>query len=122
MKPHNKKYLSVINNIAKGIETYLSGQPELHLRVQVTPMLDVEDKQFDIAIQKKRTEEFRIVINVCKTIHIQDCYSRLMIRQTIFQLDEIFVYDYQKGNWIANNCAETSYSNLLKLELSHLLK
>jgi hypothetical protein len=100
------------------LELFLANNPGLELEVLSIPILEYETELFDIVIREQKTENVRIVINVCKTGEVMDYYSRLLVRQVIFPIDEIFVYDYQKNVWLANNYAESSVSFVLTVELA----
>lgn len=84
----------------------------------LNPILDFEIGHLDIIIRERKSEDIKIVINVCKTALFEGCYHRLVVRQKIFRIDEIFVYDYQKNVWLENNCAESSYSRIFDVRFT----
>ena len=121
MSPHNKQQIKATHSFIGKLEHFLANNPVLELEVVSIPILDYETRVFDIVIKEQKTENVRIVINVCRTKNFQDCYNRLLVRQVIFPIDEIFVYDCQTGKWLENNCAENSYSSILKITLATFL-
>lgn len=122
---YNPENQEIVYNLAKRMRQHVAGQPELKLEIAFQSninRLNAASKVVDIVALEKFSEKIKIAVNICPAEHLPATRNRYSLLQPIHQIDEVFIYDYEKDYWLGNNGTETSYSLILGAKLANLLE